>query len=490
MISLRDYQAETVYKLRQSVMAHKRSLLVAATGSGKTRMALRVMQGARQQGRTAWFIVHRRELCKQTAKAMWEADLEHGMIMAGRAQSQLPLQVGTVLTCVKRIDKLKDKPDIIIIDEAHRAVSSSYLKILEKCPDAIVIGLTATPERTDGRGLGEIFNDMVETKSMGWLIENGYLSDYKLIAPPTSGVDLSGIKTIAGDYDQKELQKRMDKPTITGDAITAYKKHILGKRCMVFCVTVAHSEHVCDQYNQSGVPAEHIDGTYSDSEREAALNRFREGKTLVLCTVQLAIEGLDIPAVEAVQMLRPTKSVIVYLQIIGRGLRPEKNKEFCYILDHCENWQRPRFGLPDSHREWSLEAKPKGKRKKQKDEDDIDIQSCPKCYAIFKKGNELCPQCGHKLPVFDRTPEAVAGDLVEIDIEAAKRERRMAQGKARTLDELINLGISREMKKPAHWAAITHAARAGKKASPQDFTEARRAYARIRNSEKNNVSAF
>lgn len=490
MISLRDYQEEGVHKLRNSIMRVRKALLVSATGSGKTRIAIRIMQGAQQQGKSVWFIVHRRELCKQTSRELWKAKLEHGMIMSGKAQTPAcSIQIATVLTAAKRVETWK-KPDIIIIDEAHRSVSNSYTKILEACPDAYVIGLTATPARTDGRGLGEIYNEIVETKPMRWLIEHGYLSDYKLIAPPISAIDLAGLKTVAGDYDQKELQNRMDKPTITGDAIAAYKQHVMGKRCMVFCSGIKHSEHVCEQYNAAGIQAEHIDGTMGDTEREGALERFREGVTLVLCTVQLAIEGLDIPAVEAVQMLRPTKSMIVYLQIIGRGLRPEDGKEFCWILDHCENWKQPRFGLPDDDREWSLDSKKKGKRKKSDEEADIKIQACPECFHVFPKGPDHCPACGKKMPVYDRTPKEKAGDLIEIDKAMIRRERNIAQGQARTLDDLVALGIRRGMKKAPAWAAITLAARESRKPKPKDFTDAKEIYKRIKSPKANDGSAF
>lgn len=466
MISLRDYQEEAVQRLRKSVMQHKRSILVATTGAGKTRMALRISQGAAHNGKRIWFIVHRRELCKQTSRAFWDAKLEHGLIMSGKTRSKQPVQIGTVQTAANRMKTTQEKPDIIIFDEAHRSVSSSYMKLIEVCPDAIVIGLTATPQRTDGRGLGEIYRDMVEVKPMRWLIDKGYLSEYKLIAPPVLA-DFSQVKTKMGDYDQAEMEKVMDRPTITGDAIRVYRQFVDGKRCMVFCVTIAHSEHVCAQYNAAGIKAEHIDGTHSDSEREAALGRFRAGETLVLCTVQLAIEGLDIPSVEAVQLLRPTKSIIVYLQIIGRGLRPEKGKDYCYILDQVSNWQR--LGLPDDDREWSLDAKEKGKRKKA-EEDELAVSQCKSCYAVFRTGPSACPSCGEPVtPGKSREIEQVDGEVVEIDLEQVRRDRKKEQGAARTLEDLVKLGIRRGLAKPAPWAAITFASRIGQKPSPQLF---------------------
>jgi DNA repair protein RadD len=472
MISLRDYQESAVARLRTSVMQHKRSILVATTGAGKTRMALRIIQGAVLNGKVIWFVVHRRELCNQTSRAFWEAKLEHGMIMSGRVQSNMQAQVGTILTAANRVETIKRKPDIIIIDEAHRSVSSSYMRLLGACPDAIVIGLTATPQRTDGRGLGEIYNDLVEVEPMRWLMDNGFLCDYKLIAPPSS-LDMSGVKTKMGDYDIAETEKAIDRPSITGDAIKVYRQYVDGKRCMVFCVTIKHSQHVCDQYNAAGIPAEHIDGTHSDAEREGALSRFRSGQTLILTTVQLAIEGLDIPAVEAVQLLRPTKSVIVYLQIIGRGLRPEPGKTHLYILDQVRNWEF--HGLPDDEREWSLDSSKK-RAKKKEDEPDIKVKQCGHCWAVFKPGPDKCPNCGAPVVNAPRMIEQIEGEVVEIDVTAVRRERKQEQGQARTLNDLIALGIRRGMQKPAQWAAITVAARAGQKPTAQAFRAADEIY--------------
>jgi DNA repair protein RadD len=476
MISLRDYQESAVARLRTSVMQHKRSILVATTGAGKTRMALRIIQGAVLNGKVIWFVVHRRELCNQTSRAFWEAKLEHGMIMSGRVQSNMQAQVGTILTAANRVETIKRKPDIIIIDEAHRSVSSSYMRLLDACPDAIVIGLTATPQRTDGRGLGEIYNDLVEVEPMRWLMDNGFLCDYKLIAPPSS-LDMSGVKTKMGDYDIAETEKAIDRPSITGDAIKVYRQYVDGKRCMVFCVTIKHSQHVCDQYNAAGIPAEHIDGTHSDAEREGALSRFRSGQTLILTTVQLAIEGLDIPAVEAVQLLRPTKSVIVYLQIIGRGLRPEPGKTHLYILDQVRNWEF--HGLPDDEREWSLDSSKK-RAKKKEDEPDIKVKQCGHCWAVFKPGPDKCPNCGAPVVNAPRMIEQIEGEVVEIDVTAVRRERKQEQGQARTLNDLIALGIRRGMQKPAQWAAITVAARAGQKPTAQAFRAADEIYRELK----------
>jgi superfamily II DNA or RNA helicase len=257
---------------------------------------------------------------------------------------------------------------------------------------------------------------------------------------------------------------------------------------MVFCVSIAHSEHTCAQYNAAGIQAEHIDGTNSDKEREDALERFRAGHTLVLCTVQLAIEGLDIPAVEAVQQLRPTQSVIVYLQLIGRGLRPEQGKAELVILDQVNNWKR--HGLPDDVREWSLDGRKKRKRSTRDEDPELQIQQCKQCFHIFKRGVSECPNCGAEIEVTGRKIEQVEGQLAEVDLDAARRERGREQAKARGLVDLVSVGVSRGMKNPAAWAAIVNASRQGRKPTPIEFKEASVIYERITSSSANIAGAF
>lgn len=495
MISLYDHQEEAVAALRDVVRVKKRALLVAPTGTGKTRMALRIIQGAISIGHRCWFIVHRRELCRQTSNSFWQHKLSHGMIMAGKARSPLLAQVGTVITAANRIERMPpdQRPRVIIFDEAHRSVSVSYQKIINACPDAYIIGLTATPQRTDGRGLGELYSDMVQCKDMAWLIEAGFLSPYRLIAP-VDGPDLAGVRTLGGDYDTEQVAAVMNKPSITGDAIAAYKQYASGKRCMVFCASIKHSESVCAQYNAAGIPAEHIDGTYSDTEREAALNRFRAGQTLVLCTVQLAIEGLDIPAVEAVQQLRPTQSIIVYLQLIGRGLRVEPGKQELIILDQVSNWRR--HGLPDDPREWTLEGRKKRKRgSREDDQGTLTTVQCKSCYHVQRKGPATCARCGSELPVQSREIDQKDGVLAEIDLAQARKQTRVEQGRARGLSDLVRLGIQRGMKSPAYWAAHVYYGRMGIVPSRAELTEAKAIeqemrYARIPNSGAHTAGAF
>ena len=253
-----------------------------------------------------------------------------------------------------------------------------------------------------------------------------------------------------------------------------YKKFATGKRCVVMCVSVKHAEHVAAQYVANGVAAEVIEGTLSSTDRDAMLERFRRGETLVICNVALLIEGVDIPSIEVVQWLRPTQSLIVYMQGNGRGLRPSPGKERLLILDHVANWHR--HGIPDQDREWKLEGREKGKRKKKDEDEAPPVQQCQECYHVFAKGPTHCPACGNQLPGNGKAEiEVVEGELDKIDLDQVRRERKREQGQARTLRELVELGVRRGMNRPSQWAANVHSRRKGRAATMADFKAAREA---------------
>ncbi len=466
-MQLRPYQQQIIDDTREALKKHNSVLVVSPTGSGKTAILVHMMRTAASRGKRSFFCVHQNELLSQTAKALWAQKLPHGMIAAGRTQSDLPAQVASMQTLARRLDRF-DCPDLIIIDEAHRSAAGTYQKVLEAYPDALVIGLTATPQRTDGKGLDDTYGCIVNGPTIAELIQAGYLCDYEIFAPP-SGVDLSGIKTKMGDYDKKQVQEAVDKPTITGDAVKTYLKLAKGKRAAVMCVSLDHARHVMESYRVSGVPAEMLDGNMSNAEREAIIERLSAGKTLVVTAVNLMIEGLDVPAIEVVQWLRPTQSLIVYMQGNGRGFRPAAGKEKLLILDHVRNWER--HGLPDDEREWSLEGKKSRKRKQgEDDEPDVKIQMCKQCFAVFRTGVDACPKCGAPVEKLGaRKIEEIDGELERIDLEA---ERKQLQGAARSLADLVAVGKQRGMKNPAAWAASVYCARQGKKPTKADFKAA------------------
>lgn len=468
-LTLRPYQKDMIDAVRDALRSHHSVLLQAPTGAGKTAITVYMMSRAAAQGKRAYFLVHQNELLSQTSRALWRQQLEHGMIASGKMRSTQPAQVASVQTLIRRIDQYAE-PHLIIIDEAHRAAAKTYQEILKRWPNARVIGLTATPQRTDGKPLDVMFDTLVAGPSIRELMDGGYLCDYELYAPP-SAIDLSGIRSSMGDYAKVDLEQAVDKPTITGDAVAHYIAHARGKRCVVMCVSIKHAEHVVQQYKAAGVAAESMDGTMTDAARQAILGRLERGETQVLASVALLIEGVDVPAIEVVQWLRPTQSLVIWMQGNGRGLRPHAGKDRLIIFDHVGNSQR--HGLPDDDREWSLAGKEKGSRKRDA-EQEVKISQCKQCYSVFRPGPDACPQCGAPVEVAKpRQLEVVEGELQKVDREAVRRERAKEQGSARTLDDLVALGMRRGMQRPDAWAAITLAARKGRKPTGAEYDQAR-----------------
>lgn len=453
VINLRPYQQQLIADLRGALRRHRRVICQLPTGGGKTALAVHMMGTAAARGRVCWFVVHRQELIDQTSAALWDQGLEHGLIVAGghRHLARLPIQVASVQTLVRRLDRLVP-PDFIVVDEAHRSVSASYSRILAAYPAAHVVGLTATPQRTDGQPLGALYGEIVRGPPPRWLMDEGFLSDYAIYAPQCAA-DLSGLHLRGGDYARDEAEAAMDRPTITGDAVAHYQRLAAGRRAIVFCVSRAHAAHVCAAFSAAGVSAECITGASSDADRRGGLERFRSGQTLILCSVDLVIEGVNVPAAECAIILRPTQSLIVWLQACGRVLRPSPSGAPAIILDHVGNTLR--HGLPDDEREWTLDGRPK---RHTDDEPQLAVRQCPACFAVHRPA-PACPRCGHVYLVVGREVEEVAGELVALDVEAIRQQRRAAQAKARSLEDLVRVGIERGMRSPEGWAAHVAAAR-------------------------------
>jgi len=464
MIQLRDYQIDALDRTRASLIKNKRVILQAPTGSGKTAVACHMMAQARAKGMSSVFMVHQNELLKQTAKSLWENKIEHGLIASGRARTPLPIQLASVMTLRNRLSHY-DEPQLIIIDESHRALAPTYLKILEKWPNAFVVGLTATPERTDGKGLNHIFNDIVSGPSIRYLINEGYLCDYELFGVPQLA-DTEKIRTRMGDYDAKQAEKELNRPRITGDAVEHYKRLASGRPTVVMCTTIQHANDVAQAYRSAGINAMAMHG--ESVNRDSILSDFEAGKFKVLTAVNLMVEGVDLPFLSAVQWLRPTQSIVVYMQGNGRGLRPHANKDRLLILDHVGNWAR--HGLPCENREWSLAGRQKRKKTNQ-----MSVQTCKECYFTFRTGMTACPHCGAAVKFERREIETVDGELERIQKVAAQKQRRQEQGQARSIEELALLGHRRGMKNPAYWAAVVYASRQNRRPKPHEIQQARQA---------------
>lgn len=451
---LRPYQIELIDKARAAMQRGCKSMILTSpTGSGKTLLTAHMLKTAASRGVRSLFIVHRRELIKQSMRAFTDVGVDFGVIAAGFYEQSAPMvQIASVGSLARRLPRLK-KPGLVVWDESHHLGAKSWASIRASLPGAYHIGLTATPCRTDGKGLGKYFEELIHGPSVEWLIENGFLSKYRLFAPPTQS--LQSVRTRMGDFVKSELAAIVDKPTITGDTISHYKKHAAGKRAIVFAVSIEHSKHIVAQFQAAGVSAQHVDGETPSHDRDHALSEFKAGNTRILCNVDLFGEGLDVEAIEAVILLRPTHSLGLHLQQLGRGLRPFPGKDVTTILDHAGNTER--HGLPDEHREWGLEGIDRTKRDAASQ--GPAIRSCPNCFAAARSAATVCAHCGHVFEIQAREVQEAEGELEEIDPEEIKRRRKREQGQAQTLEDLIALGKARGYRNPVAWAGHLIAAR-------------------------------
>lgn len=404
MVTLRPYQDKAVADISAAFNrdGHRRVLFVLPTGGGKTMTFAYIASKFAAAGKRLWILAHRDELLRQISETLFRFNVTHGVLRGGGAMSCDKIQVCSVQTLANRLSVLTAKPDMIVIDEAHHAVAGSWRKVAAALAASLVLGVTATPCRLDGRGLSEAFDHMVVGPTTAWLTNNGYLAPAMIYAPEL--VDTSAFR--ARDYTETKLAAAVDKPAICGDAVAHYLRFASGKRMLVFCVNLTHVGHVVAEYRSAGIAAEALDGSMTMTERTARVARFTAGETPVLVTCDLVSEGFDVPGCDGIQQLRPTQSESLNLQQVGRALRTAPGKTHAIILDHVRNWER--HGLPTDPREWSLDAP---RRSSRNNAGNVGCRQCMKCYFIYPSFTAQCPNCGHVPPVADRTPDVVAGEL-------------------------------------------------------------------------------
>lgn len=427
-----------------------RSVLIQApTGSGKTALTAEMVRRTSAKGNGCWFVNHRRELIKQSGRAFGLAGVRHGITAAGfYPEPEQSVQICSIGTLKNRHLQMP-KPKLIIWDECHHVGAKSWAEIFRSHPQAFHIGLTATPERLDGKGLGSWFKEMIRGPSVQSLIASGFLSPYRLYAPPT--VSMAGVHMRMGDFVKSEVGELFNKPSITGNAIAHYRQHADGKRAVVFAVSVEHSKSIVAQFIANGIPAAHVDGETDSRERDRAIDMFEKGFVKILSNVELFGEGFDLPAIECGILLRPTQSLPLFLQQVGRTLRKAPGKFEAIILDHAGNTER--HGLPDEDREWTLDDRII-RRRGDKDSGPS-VKVCIKCFRAQYAGKSTCEFCGHLFEINARKVKQVDGELVEIDpaqARAARLEARQQQGRTATESELIEIGKQRGYKRPALWA--------------------------------------
>lgn len=449
---LREYQASAISNLRAKVGLLMQStptdrnvgvILVAPTGAGKTTMAAYVCEAAQEKKSKILFLAHRKELIEQASKRLDESGIDHGIIKAGNKRvNNLPVQVASVQTLVRRLHKL-DKFNFIIIDECHRTAAKSYMRVLEKLPGAVIIGLTATPYRTDGAGLGGVYQDLVECSSVQELTDMGFLVPAKCFTTPLAP-NLAKVKTVAGDYDKGEIERRVDKPELIGDIYEHWSKHAADRTTVIFATSRKHAKHITEMFVENSVACEYLDGETDESERTRILDRLESTETQVVVNVGILTEGWDCPRVSCVVLARPTKSLGLYLQMAGRALRVFPGKGDCIILDHGGNIHN--HGLVADPRYFSIEPKSKVK------ESTVPVSTCNECFATFR--GKKCPACGKetKNPIPMELPTQKSGNLVEF-------KQSVDDIKSRFYKQMLE--IQTRQGKALNWAAVQYKVKFG-----------------------------
>lgn len=470
MISLYPFQNEIIDRARDELRQHQSVLMVMPCRSGKTVTASKMIQSAQGKGKRIWFIVHRDFLLDQTSKTLDEFSIKHSFIASGRPYNPyIPIQLCSVQSVIRRLDRL-EKPDLIITDECHHATSSSYRKYLDWA-GAKSVGLTASPIRTNGAGLGEMYQSMVRGPDVSWLIENDFLTKYKAYAP--TAPNLAGVHMRAGDYANEEIESIMDGSAIIGDMVRHWRDKAEGMRSLYFGVSVRHSQHIAATFSASGIPFVHIDGDTSSEARQDAARKLARREILGISNCSIAAEGYDLSSqagepvsIECVGLARPTKSHGLHIQQSTRSLTPADGKEYGVILDHAGNLMRDfdgHSGLPDAKIEWSLEGRTK---KKAASSSGPPVKQCNECFAVHAAGMDHCPYCGTVYEIVGREVEEIAGDLVEISEREALQKhrdfvaRKIEEGQCKSLQDWQALAHKRGHK--VGWAFFMFKAKSGK----------------------------
>lgn len=395
--------------------------------SGKTVVAAQIAKRAVAKGKHVLFLAHRRELIKQAEEKLITFGVDPGVIMAGEdIQLDYEVQVASIDTLRARAlktDRMQlPHADLLVIDEMHRSLAPTYVRLINEYSNAVVIGLTATPVRGDGKGLGHIYDCMVELPSVSKLTEQGFLVPARYFAPTIP--DLTGIKVVRGDYDQRQLSEAMDKRRPVGDVIENWGRICPDRKTIVFASGVKHSIHLRDEFVRAGISAVHIDGEMQRHDRDDAIDGLRSGKYQVVTNFGVLTEGFDMPELSCCVLVRPTKNPGLYLQMAGRVLRPFEGKDDTIIIDHSGNVYA--HGHVADEREWSLDIDEPYIHDKKKAEIKAAKQiTCVQCAHIYS-GQRQCPHCGHIPQMKGQALETRHAVLTEVkDGPAQKKQYTM-----------------------------------------------------------------
>lgn len=434
MIKLRDYQQDLYGKTQNAFRnGRKRALVTVGCGAGKSYIFAKMAEQAKGP---VLVLTHRQELKEQTGRLF--------------ADNGINARIEMILTEANRLGE-NETPALIITDEAHLSRSNSWMKVLDYY-NTYVVGFTATPERLDGKPLGDIYDELITGVSVKWLIENKCLAPYEYYAP--TAVETEGLRVQYGDYVIKDLEQLMADRAIYSDVLKSWERIAKNEKTIAYCVSVKHAKETAEMFSAAGYPAVEIDGGTPPKQRAKIMQNFREGKITVLCNVGIISEGVSIDDVSCCLLLRPTESLALYWQQGMRCMRYQPGK-IAKIIDCVGNYSRnPLF---DADVEWSLTRSVK-KKPKINAEGDFYIRTCEKCYKVFKTA-PVCPYCGHEYALKPREIKAHKDiELARISAEKAeeaeriRKQARMEQGRAQTFEELLAIGKAKGYKNPAYWA--------------------------------------
>lgn len=452
---LRDYQ-EAMLRLAIGYMQAgvRRILLQAPTGAGKTQMAKAMHGSAAELGLTSEFMVHRKELVDQTSRTFAADGIAHGFIAAGHPFNPDALvRIAGVQTLANRLDRLLP-PNLAIVDECHHATAATWQRVFDAYPEAFIIGLTATPERLDGRGLRPHFDAMIEGPPVADLIERGFLSDFDYYAPGQEP-DLTGVHTTAGDFNRGEIAELMDKPKLIGDVVEHYLRLAPGQMGIVFAASREHSRNIAQAFRSEGIEAAHVDGDMDD-QRDELVEAFRAGQIRVMSNVDLFGEGFDVPGIVYAGLARPSKSLTVVMQQWGRALRMFEGNGNAILSDHAGNAFR--HGLPDDPRSWSLDGRAARQRAAGGTDDALPVRQCKACFRVSPSVVKVCPGCGEEFPAQIRTLKQEEGTLTKLERqqrkEAARVRRKVEERACKSYEDFKQLAQARGYPRPGGWARV------------------------------------
>ena len=414
-MQLRDDQQLTIEQVRENFISGKNKVLVhLPTGAGKSRIFQKLVIDSLLKGKRVLFLVRRQALIHQVENQFTRLGVNCSVLMSNKKcfDKKKFFQIFSIDTAIKR--DLSDLAfDLCIVDEAHDATSEAYQTFLNNLNCKFFVGFTATPYRIGKRG-HTFWQAVSAAIGMPGLVELGFLTDAKLFGPPTKA-DLNSISTTAGEFNQKELGEEMSKLKVVANVVETYQALGHNKPAICFCVNKAHSLILADQFRAAGIPAIHADCDSTKEERDHAIRLLQSGKIKVICNVNIWSTGVDVPCLEVCILARPTKSVNLYLQQVGRAFRPYRvcgkcekvydNSDSCYhcghsrpryikhyaiVLDHGENIKR--HGQPHIYRRAELTDLDKSEKKREQ----AQFKTCPKCFFIIENlFIPKCPSCHH-----------------------------------------------------------------------------------------------